>query len=84
MRVRLRIRYFAGAAAAAGTTGEDVQLLGGCDVTALVAALATAHGPGLARVLQAATFLVDEVSASRDQVLTDGQSVDVLPPFAGG
>lgn len=82
--MHLTVRYFAGACAAAGTTEETLTLPAGADVTALSAALVATHGPDLAQVLQAATFLVDEVSADRDQVLLDGQAVDVLPPFAGG
>ncbi len=80
----VKVRFFAGAAAAAGVPEAKVDLPDGADVAALVAALAAAHGPALARVLQASTFLVDEVAAARDQFLRDDQEIDVLPPFAGG
>jgi len=82
--VLVNVRYFAGASAASGTTEEKVDLPDGADVAALATALATAHGPALARVLQAASLLVDEVAARPEQTLADGQQVDVLPPFAGG
>ncbi|CAN5154671.1 MoaD/ThiS family protein [soil metagenome] len=76
------VRFFAGARAAAGSAEErcEAAVLG-----ELVSALAAAHGPGLDRVLAAASFLVDGVSV-RDPAypLPDGATVDVLPPFAGG
>ncbi len=81
----VRVRYFAGAAAAAGTDEEVVVLAdGGQDVSALRERMVHLH-PSLERVLAVATLLVDEVSAtSGDAVLGDGARVDVLPPFAGG
>ena len=45
---------------------------------------AAAHGAALARVLTVASFLVDGVRTSRDAVLPDGATIEVLPPFAGG
>lgn len=79
------VRYFAGAKAAAGTRGEDVTLPTGSTVEDLVAALAADHGDALARVLAAASFLLDEVAVhDRATVLPHGAVFDVLPPFAGG
>lgn len=82
--LRITVRYFAGARAAAGTPEEPVEVPAGATVGHLATLLAERHGPALARVLAAATFLVDEVAAPRDRVLTGAASVDVLPPFAGG
>jgi sulfur-carrier protein len=43
------------------------------------------HGPGLARVLQRCSYLLDEVAVhGRQTPIRDGQVLDVLPPFAGG
>jgi molybdopterin converting factor small subunit len=79
------VRYFAGAKAAAGTREEAVALPDGATVDDLVAALAADHGDALARVLAAASFLLDEVAVhERATVLAEGAVVDVLPPFAGG
>jgi molybdopterin synthase sulfur carrier subunit len=79
------VRFFAGAKAAAGTRGETVAVPRGATVDDLVAALAAAHGDALARVLAAASFLLDEVAVhERSTVLPDGAVFDVLPPFAGG
>lgn len=76
------VRYFAGARAAAGLTEEPADAP---TMAALVAALGEAHGPRLAKVLAACSFLVDGVAA-RDLTapLPDRATVDVLPPFAGG
>jgi molybdopterin synthase sulfur carrier subunit len=79
------VRYFAGAKAAAGTRSEDVTLPAGATVADLLAALAADHGEALARVLAAASFLLDEVAVhDRTVALAEGAVVDVLPPFAGG
>lgn len=76
------VRYFAGARAAAGVTSEVVAALSLGELHAL---LVSAHGMALARVLQAASFLVDGVSVrDPEQPLPQGATVDVLPPFAGG
>ena len=79
------VRYFAGAKAAAGTRSERVALPEHASVADLVTALAADHGEPLARVLGAASFLLDEVAVhDRSTVLADGAVFDVLPPFAGG
>lgn len=81
----VRVRYFAGARAAAGVDEETVELPPRATVGDLVADLAARHGDGLTRVLTACSFLLDGV-AVRDRTtgLPDGSGVDVLPPFAGG
>lgn len=82
--VGVRVRYFAGAAAAAGTEDELVTLPAGATLGDLRARVLDLH-PALERVLAVATTLVDEVAVSRAGFpLPDGVGVDVLPPFAGG
>ncbi len=78
------VRYFAGASAAAGLTEEKVTLPDGATLAVLVEDLVERHGPALARVLAAASFLLDEVAGDTARPLHDGAMVDVLPPFAGG
>ena len=81
----LTVRYFAGARAAAGIDSEVVPLSGISSVEDLVRRLSDRHGPQLAKVLAASSFLLDEVAVrSKDAALPDGAVVDVLPPFAGG
>ena len=77
---QVSVRYWAGARAAAGVDEEPLEAGSTGDV---VAAL-TAGGGELARVVALSSLLVDG-SVVRDAVqLTDGDVVEVLPPFAGG
>ena len=79
------LRYWAAAKAAAGIAEEPY------DARTLADALATArrtHGEHLARVLDRSTYVVDGGPVGgrdHDTVeLTEGGTVEVLPPFAGG
>lgn len=82
------MRYFAGAAAAAGLEEELVVVDDGASAADLVAELGRRH-PRLRPVLEVASLLADEV-AVRDRgaalLAPPGRrlQVDVLPPFAGG
>lgn len=80
----LTVRYFAAARAAAGPESETVTVAAGTTVASLVETLA-ARSPELAKVLQRCSFLCDGI-AVRDtaKTLWNGQTIDVLPPFAGG
>ncbi|MGZ4591402.1 MAG: MoaD/ThiS family protein [Actinomycetes bacterium] len=75
------VRFWAGARAAAGRSEQPYD---GPTLGVVVDALAAEHGPALARVLAHCSFLVDGVRAGRDFALSDGEVVEVLPPFAGG
>ncbi|MGA5463293.1 MoaD/ThiS family protein [Mycobacterium sp. NPDC050041] len=82
--VRVTVRYFAAARAAAGVEEEALELAAGTTVAALTDIL-SGRGDELARVLARCSYLVDGI-AVRDQTiaLRNAQTVDVLPPFAGG
>ena len=82
--IDVTVRYFAAARAAAGTETETVEIRTGSTVTDLLATLRT-RGEKLAVVLERCSFLCDGI-AVRDvqKVLETNQTVDVLPPFAGG
>ena len=85
--VTVSVRYFAGAQAAAGTAEEQVTLRAPAGLSALTEELVHRHGEALARVLTAASYIVDEVATGPGEAareLADGARVDVLPPFAGG
>jgi molybdopterin converting factor small subunit len=83
--VEVTVRFFAGAKAAAGTPARTVTLPPGATVDDLVGGLAADHGDALARVLAAASFLLDEVAVhDRALPVPHGAVLDVLPPFAGG
>lgn len=86
-KATVSVRYFAGAQVAAGLAEEHLTLAaptGRPTLASLVDELVARHGPDLARVLAAASFIVDEVAAGPDRPLDDGARIDVLPPFAGG
>lgn len=77
-----RIRYFAGAAEAAGTEEEQIE---GSTVGEVLASARTAHGDRLTEVLERCSVLhagryVDQESTPVEA----GDTIDVLPPFAGG
>ncbi len=79
----MRVRFFAGARAAAGTreTSVDVQ---DADRVGDVLARLSADRPDLARVVRACSFLLDGVSARADAPVGAASELDVLPPFSGG
>ena len=82
--MNITVRYFAAARAAAGVEAERVSLADGTVLSGLADQLARQHGPGLARGLTAASFLINEVAGAGDRPVPAGATVDVLPPFAGG
>jgi sulfur-carrier protein len=76
------VRYFAGAAEAAGLETERLQAV---SVGELIAAAAATHGPRLEAVMRQCSLLVAGVYVRDPEApLADGVTVDVLPPFAGG
>lgn len=82
--VPVLIRYWAGAAAAAGVESETVEAE---TVAGALASAAAGRGPELERVIGISSILVDGLRASadaRDVGLTAPVQVEVLPPFAGG
>jgi sulfur-carrier protein len=82
--MQVTVRYFAAARAATGADSETVTLTTGATVAELVEALA-GRGTQLAGVLSRCSYLCDGV-AVRDETspLRPGNTIDVLPPFAGG
>lgn len=82
--VPVLIRYWAGAAAAAGVDSETVE------ATTVAQALASAgagRGAELQRIIGISSILVDGLRTAdddRDVDLTEPVQIEVLPPFAGG
>ena len=82
--IRVMVRYFAAARAAAGTEAETVTLRPGATVAELVDELA-GRGARLATVLGRCSYLCEGIAVRDDATaLSAGDTVDVLPPFAGG
>ncbi|MEU6128307.1 MoaD/ThiS family protein [Saccharopolyspora sp. NPDC047091] len=85
----VRVRYFAGARAAAGVAEEVLSIApavpGPVRASDVVEAVLAAHDERLAAVVPACSFLLNGV-ALRDRSIEvgTGDELDVLPPFAGG
>jgi molybdopterin converting factor small subunit len=77
---QVTVRYWAGAREAAG---RDDESLVATSVHALLAELCARPGP-LAEVVRRSSVLLDGQVVRDDVDLRDGQTVEVLPPFAGG
>jgi molybdopterin synthase sulfur carrier subunit len=75
------VRYFAGAAEAAGTEAEQ---LAARTVGELRTLMIAAHGDELEQVLERCSILVDGVRSDDGAAIAPSDVVDVLPPFAGG
>jgi sulfur-carrier protein len=79
------VRFWAGARAAAGSAEEQVQAT---TLAEAVAELGRQHGPKLAGVLAVCSFVVNDHAVGRSDraevTFSDGDVLEVLPPFAGG
>ena len=83
-RIDIGVRYFAAARAAAGSESEELTVRAGVTVGGLVDELSS-RNPELARVLLRCSYLCDGVAVhDKAQPLHSGNTIDVLPPFAGG
>jgi len=82
--LEVTVRFFAAARAAAGIESDQVSVHPGTTVADVVNELAC-RNEELARVLQRCSYLCDGI-AVRNQAkeVQHGQTLDVLPPFAGG
>ena len=84
LEVRVTVRYFAAARAAAGAETETVELCAGTTIAELIDVL-KARDSELSRVLARCSFLRDGIAVrDMESALGDAQILDVLPPFAGG
>ncbi|SON63851.1 hypothetical protein MSIMFI_05382 [Mycobacterium simulans] len=82
--IQVTVRYFAAARAAAGVESETVSLPPGTTVAELVKDLTT-RSARLATVLGRCSYLCDGIAVRDDATpLSAGDTLDVLPPFAGG
>jgi len=82
--IRLNVRFFAAAGAAAGSETAVLELQPGATVDDALEKLC-GHSEELALVLQKCSYLCDGVAVrDRATALQTHQTLDVLPPFAGG
>ncbi|MET3804317.1 molybdopterin converting factor small subunit [Nakamurella sp. UYEF19] len=79
------VRFFAAARAAAGLDEERILVSAPATVGDVLEATVSIHGAGLAQVLRRCSYLLDETAIhGHETAVTDGDVLDVLPPFAGG
>jgi sulfur-carrier protein len=85
--IRVTVRYFAAARAAAGTESESVTVRSGDTVADVVHGLAKPNAQ-LSTVLSRCSYLCDGIAVGAEAAtvrpVESGQTIDVLPPFAGG
>ena len=82
--IEVTVRFFAAARAAAGNEEETIRIRPDTTLAGLVEQL-SARDEALAKVLMRCSFLCDGVAVrDADLTLRNAQTVDVLPPFAGG
>jgi sulfur-carrier protein len=82
--VEVTVRFFAAARAAAGNEEETIRIRQGTTISGLVDQLGD-RDANLAKVLMRCSFLCDGVAVrDADMALINAQTIDVLPPFAGG
>jgi len=78
------VRYFGAAQAAAGVECEMVAVEPGTTVADVASRIADGN-PRLAAVLTRCTYLCDGVAVrNASSEVRAGQTIDALPPFAGG
>ena len=84
------VRYWASARAAAGVESDEVPLDRGTTLADILAAVDLLHPdrPRLREVVAVCSVLVDDRPVGsvdpRSVVLAPGETVELLPPFAGG
>jgi len=82
--LRVTVRYFAAARAAAGSECETLTVEPDTTIGELVEKLGR-RDPKLAAVLSRCSYLCDGIAVRNTAIpLQSGHTVDVLPPFAGG
>lgn len=85
----IRVHYWASARAAAGVSGDDLPVDGPLTLAEVVRRAVALHpGTRLPEVLQVCSTLVGDrpvsTEAPGEVVIEPGESVEFLPPFAGG
>ena len=79
------LRFFASARAATGVDELRLALPANASISDALHQMTAAPGQPLGQVLSRCSFLVNAVSTTdRATRLSDGDVIDVMPPFAGG
>jgi molybdopterin converting factor small subunit len=83
------VRYWASARSAAGVTSDALPVTGPLTLSDVVRRVEALHpGPQLPRVLDACSVLIGDRPVGSHEpdgvVVSPGETVEFLPPFAGG
>ena len=83
--VDISVRYFGAAHAAAGADAEELTMRTGATTVRDLVDELSRRNHDLAQVLLRCSYLCDGVAVhDKSQRLQPGNTIDVLPPFAGG
>lgn len=82
----LRVQFYGAARSVAGMTAEEVPVPAGLwSVAQVLDSLVARHGPQLHRVLRRCSYLRNSIAVhDLGESVCAGDTIDVLPPFAGG
>ncbi|MFV0463313.1 MAG: MoaD/ThiS family protein [Nostocoides sp.] len=80
----ITVRLWAGARAAVGRDAVSVEGVTGSTSVATVLEALTAQEPPLAAITPVCTVLRDGHACSAHDVVVAGDTLELLPPFAGG
>lgn len=83
VRGPITVRYWAGARDAAGVTQERVPATASTLIGEVLAEVSTRH-PGINVILPACSVLLDGLRVDPSAAVGDAETVELLPPFAGG
>lgn len=75
------VKFFAGAREASGTSKVEVEAGSVGEALDLVVA---AHGDALAEIISISRVWLNGEPASRDEPLSSGDEIAILPPVSGG
>jgi len=82
------VRYWAPARAAAGVSADELPVSGPTTLAAVLDSVRTLHPGRLHDVLEVCSVLVGDrpvgTTEPADVLVEPGQTVELLPPFAGG
>ena len=82
------VRYWASARAAAGVAADELSVSGPTTLAAVLDSVRTLHPGRLPDVLEVCSVLVGDrpvgTAEPADVLVEPGQTVELLPPFAGG
>ena len=81
--IRVKVLYFAQVREAAGTSGEEIDLVKDSSLNNLISKIEENH-PGILRHKEDIQLAVNRNVAGKNLSLKEGDQIAVFPPVAGG